>query len=390
MPAHQPLTSQDASRRACRICLDDEGPFISPCHCRGTSKFVHRACLDEWRAQQGVPLAFTHCSVCRFEYEVTDAQPEPSRLMRFRIVVARDTLLLFVVVQTVVALFAIFLHALDRGINCKQQPKWSVPCNTSFFPDLFPHEWADRTSIAHLSLGPYYVSSLVILLAVLGMVGLFLWCTNRLPQAHTVAAASRQWQAASASGAPPVDVAATPVVVTVLPTAEIPPATGDQSSLLPSGIRRADARVAAAELAEAPMQRRHNRRSSTRGPCDSCNCAREPCAGNCGNCGDCGDCICNGGDCKCDGDGALALVLVAFVIFVLIGVFVGVFFASIAIQRIIQRHVHLLNMRTAAQRFPVVDLAHRDSEEGLGSAASGQQPPQNAEGMAMARCASET
>ena len=42
-----------------------------------------------------------------------------------------------------------------------------------------------------------------------------------------------------------------------------------------------------------------------------------------------------------------------------IQVFVGVFFATIAIQRIVQRHMHLLNMRTAAQRFPVVDLGEQ-------------------------------
>jgi hypothetical protein len=36
----------------CRICLDSEGEdeLISPCLCRGTQKFVHRSCLDNWRA----------------------------------------------------------------------------------------------------------------------------------------------------------------------------------------------------------------------------------------------------------------------------------------------------------------------------------------------------
>ena len=32
----------------CRICLEDEGPFISPCHCAGTMKDIHEACLIEW------------------------------------------------------------------------------------------------------------------------------------------------------------------------------------------------------------------------------------------------------------------------------------------------------------------------------------------------------
>ena len=54
------------------------------------------------------------------------------------------------------------------------------------------------------------------------------------------------------------------------------------------------------------------------------------------------------------------LALIAFVIFVVIGIFVGIFFATIAVQRIVQKHMHLLNMRTAAGRFPVVDLGDRD------------------------------
>ena len=32
----------------CRICLEDEGPFIHPCYCSGTMKDVHQECLFEW------------------------------------------------------------------------------------------------------------------------------------------------------------------------------------------------------------------------------------------------------------------------------------------------------------------------------------------------------
>ncbi|XP_061344785.1 uncharacterized protein LOC133290650 isoform X6 [Gastrolobium bilobum] len=35
----------------CRICFETEGRhFIAPCKCKGTSKYVHRECLDNWRA----------------------------------------------------------------------------------------------------------------------------------------------------------------------------------------------------------------------------------------------------------------------------------------------------------------------------------------------------
>ena len=40
------------SGKACRICLDefdDEfNPFITPCKCSGSMKFIHLKCLRKW------------------------------------------------------------------------------------------------------------------------------------------------------------------------------------------------------------------------------------------------------------------------------------------------------------------------------------------------------
>ena len=64
-------------------------------------------------------------------------QSEPSRVARFRLHVARDTLLLFVVVQSVIAAFAIMLHAIDRAAFCPRESDWAVPCNTSVIPHIY-------------------------------------------------------------------------------------------------------------------------------------------------------------------------------------------------------------------------------------------------------------
>ncbi|CAB4302573.1 unnamed protein product [Prunus armeniaca] len=50
----------------CRICLDtEEGEdLIAPCHCRGTQKYVHRSCLDNWRSTKIV--AFLGVMVYKF------------------------------------------------------------------------------------------------------------------------------------------------------------------------------------------------------------------------------------------------------------------------------------------------------------------------------------
>lgn len=40
------------SGKACRICLEDsdeqDNPFITPCKCAGSMKFIHINCLREW------------------------------------------------------------------------------------------------------------------------------------------------------------------------------------------------------------------------------------------------------------------------------------------------------------------------------------------------------
>ena len=53
----------------------------------------------------------------------------------------------------------------------------------------------------------------------------------------------------------------------------------------------------------------------------------------------------------------LPVALVVLGIFAIVGLFFGVFFATIVFQRLIQRHVHLLAMRSETQRVMVVDLA---------------------------------
>ena len=54
----------------CRICLDNDNPedMISPCLCRGTSKYVHRECLNNWFELSENPHAVTNCSECQFAY----------------------------------------------------------------------------------------------------------------------------------------------------------------------------------------------------------------------------------------------------------------------------------------------------------------------------------
>lgn len=62
----------------CRICLEPEtassmdaagNPLICPCRCNGSSKYVHRACLRQWREAHHRADAYFQCEVCKYRYQ---------------------------------------------------------------------------------------------------------------------------------------------------------------------------------------------------------------------------------------------------------------------------------------------------------------------------------
>ncbi len=57
----------------CRICLEGQQvietfqwELICPCNCKGSVKYVHRKCLEEWRNTNYIN--YYECSICKFEY----------------------------------------------------------------------------------------------------------------------------------------------------------------------------------------------------------------------------------------------------------------------------------------------------------------------------------
>ncbi|XP_042420695.1 E3 ubiquitin-protein ligase MARCHF2-like isoform X2 [Zingiber officinale] len=104
------LVNQDCPQ--CRICLDTGGDdLIAPCYCRGTQKYVHRSCLDNWRStKEG--FAFAHCTECRAAF-LLRANVPPDRWwlrLKFQLLVARDHVLIFFIVQLVVAVLGMLVY----------------------------------------------------------------------------------------------------------------------------------------------------------------------------------------------------------------------------------------------------------------------------------------
>lgn len=59
----------------CRICFetdtspsqDPANPLICPCMCSGSSKYVHRQCLEQWRNTNHRADAYWQCEVCKYK-----------------------------------------------------------------------------------------------------------------------------------------------------------------------------------------------------------------------------------------------------------------------------------------------------------------------------------
>lgn len=60
--------------KSCRFCLacdhSLERPLIAPCGCKGSMKYVHRQCLDEWRVQCFNPKALVQCTICSTPFQI--------------------------------------------------------------------------------------------------------------------------------------------------------------------------------------------------------------------------------------------------------------------------------------------------------------------------------
>ncbi|CAF1627569.1 unnamed protein product [Adineta ricciae] len=165
---HTPILTANPSR-TCRICLDSDHQedLISPCLCTGGSAYVHRKCLDNWRAMNKFGRAFNTCEVCQFEYVyepiVDDPAADKKRLWIFRLFVTRDVSLILILVQAIIVGLAFLLQYADR--------------NSYTIRNYYPASMS--------SFGVYYLTSLILFFALLGLFGLIGACCGLLSDSET-------------------------------------------------------------------------------------------------------------------------------------------------------------------------------------------------------------
>ena len=81
-----PFNPLSGNRRTCWVCfgceVDEPGlEWISPCNCRGATKWVHQLCLQQWidEKQKGRSSVEVNCPQCKFGYQIV--YPDSSFLL---------------------------------------------------------------------------------------------------------------------------------------------------------------------------------------------------------------------------------------------------------------------------------------------------------------------
>ena len=73
--------------KECRICFDNayqgDNEFISPCLCNGTSKYIHKKCLEKWRSFADNLKARKKCMACNAEYQIKKSFPIETYFIKF-------------------------------------------------------------------------------------------------------------------------------------------------------------------------------------------------------------------------------------------------------------------------------------------------------------------
>lgn len=134
--------TQDEPERTCRMCFDSAvapgDRLLSPCQCRGTMKYVHASCLDEWRAKSRRTDSARMCEQCGTAYKFR-ATPV-MRLLASRFVrVILSILLLLLLSQALGVMVRVFLQQNEPALFEAMHP-WAMQ-SISYEPGVDTMPW---------------------------------------------------------------------------------------------------------------------------------------------------------------------------------------------------------------------------------------------------------
>mmetsp|Transcript_5409 Transcript_5409/g.10147 ORF Transcript_5409/g.10147 Transcript_5409/m.10147 type:complete len:387 (-) Transcript_5409:48-1208(-) len=318
LPSDDQQCSRVSSGRngSCRLCFEGGGDLIAPCLCKGSSKWIHRACLDRWRTAGANPRSLTNCCECGFQYHLElvcqtsspEADAREERSQRFMRMLAAQGLGCFVLVQAIV--FSLGLIA--RGLDPHEQ----LVRFFHFHQEADGYEPGDLHKTLEQHKLTYYTAGVLLLLVLIGLTTSVALCQRFCCRGHN----------------------------------------NDCT-----------------ECCEACCTPTYSGRSYYSGR-STCMCA--DCTNMCVDCGYiCQNCACEFGACPdlagcntASGEAVLILFALIMVAFILAGIFAVVVAVVTGIQKALQQYAQLQQMRLLAQEYVVQDLAEASDRGDVESA----------------------
>jgi len=152
----------------CRLCLLSEPAedLIRPCNCNGSLRYTHRKCLDRWRYVSPHPDSVTTCEICKSKFKIVHNIKNRTCFNRTRygLAVALD---ISFFIAVIVGLWIGFGYLGDLLFNFN-----IVPCTTGICL-LF------RFTSGPLWEGRIWFWGFIVLFFVMGIVGILVFCCYR-------------------------------------------------------------------------------------------------------------------------------------------------------------------------------------------------------------------
>eukprot|EP00927_Polykrikos_kofoidii_P022149 TRINITY_DN20737_c0_g1_i1.p1 TRINITY_DN20737_c0_g1~~TRINITY_DN20737_c0_g1_i1.p1 ORF type:complete len:321 (+),score=40.27 TRINITY_DN20737_c0_g1_i1:152-1114(+) len=144
----------------CRLCFDAGGTLIAPCLCKGTSRWIHRSCLDRWRSSGTNAAAVSRCVECGFNYHVQRVFTNSALRDTLR-KLATQTLAVCLCVQVIIIAVAIVLRL------CDSKEMLVAYVNLPMEPDQV--EATDVWHALRFHVGTYYIASVYVVALIVGV-----------------------------------------------------------------------------------------------------------------------------------------------------------------------------------------------------------------------------
>ncbi len=100
---------------SCRICLEEDSPdnMIYPCKCKGTAKYVHKNCLNEWRTTATNRENFYRCEMCHYNYKINVTPMSENKCSKFLRFISNQLLVFYLLYSFFIFIFGKLFYILD-------------------------------------------------------------------------------------------------------------------------------------------------------------------------------------------------------------------------------------------------------------------------------------